>query len=218
MIDELQEGDWAAQKGNYREAFQLYVRLLDGVDGRAYLRLAELLGDRRLTQADVDELESRLLAEVKTNSLDAAFCLGVLYWSQGYRQSSLQQAMRMLGTACKGGYARAFLALAGLYREHSTEFSFASGPNIVALLKRGFELGSIEAAMELFRVYSKGEIIEKDPLDAFRYLYIVGCLGGAGAATEAKRLLGLNVGELEPVRQEADALIAQLQEQGVVFF
>ncbi len=218
MIDELQEGDWAVQKGKYREAYQLYARLLDGTDGRAYLRLADLLGDCRLPQADVDDLEARLLAEVKTNSLDAAFCLGVLYWAQGYRQANLQQAMRMLGTACKGGYARAFLALAGLYRDHNKEFSFASGPNIVALLKRGFELGSIEAAMELFRIYSKGEIVEKDPIGAFKYLYIVGCLGGSAAATEAKRLLGLNVSELEPVRAEADALLAQLQEQGVVFF
>lgn len=218
MIDELQEGDWAAQKGKYREAYQLYVRLLDGADGRAYLRLADLIREGRLGQPEADDLEVRLQAEVKTNSLDAAFCLGILYWAQRYQQNNLEKAMRMLGTACKGGYPRAFLALAGLYRDHGKEFPFASGPNIVALLKRGFELGSIEAAMELSHIFSKGEIVDKDTLAAFRYLYICGSLGNAAAVKEAKMMLHLNPRELEAVRQEADTLIAQLQEQGVVFF
>jgi len=218
MIDEFQDGDWAAQKGNYREAYQIFVHLLDGTDDRAYLRLGDLARNRHLSQDEVDDLEERLKTEVKSNNLNASFTLGMVYWSDGYRQRNLESAMRMLAKSCQGGYARGCLALARLYREHRSEFAFATTANIMILLQRAFELGSIDAAIELSHAYSVGELIEKDERAAFRYLYMAGSLGNVVAVKEAKLMLNLQAAKLEAECQRADEWIGEMQGRGVVFF
>lgn len=218
MIDEFQDGDWAAQKGNYREAYQILVHLLDGKDDRAYLRLGDLARNRHLTQDEVDDLEQRLLTEIKGNILSASFTLGMVYWSDGYRQKSLENAMRMLAKACQGGYARSCLCLARLYREQRNAFAFASAANIMILFQRAFELGSIDAAIELSHAYAGGELVEKDDQMAFRYLYMAGSLGNAVAVKEAKLMLSLQATRFEAARKQADELMGEMQGRGVVFF
>ena len=218
MIDEFQDGDWAAQKGNYREAYQIFVHLLDGTDDRAYLRLGDLARNRHLSQDEVDDLEERLKTEVKSNNLNASFTLGMVYWSDGYRQKNLESAMRMLAKACQGGYARGCLALAKFYSGHRSEFAFATAANIMTLLQRAFELGSTDAAIELSHVYFAGELVEKDELAAFRYLYIAGSQGNVLAIKEAKSRKPPSLDQLEAQRRQADELIVEMQGRGVVFF
>jgi TPR repeat protein len=156
--------------------------------------------------------------EVKNRNHQATYNLGILYWRAPYNIKNIEKAVELFNLACNMEVPEAFVALARLYMNEGAHLPLATPTNIMNLLKKGFELGSIDACYLIAKQHMDGKYAKKDDFEAFKYLFISGRLGNIEAKKQAMIMQGLHPeGAFRGVQAEAIDMLEKLEGKMIVF-
>lgn len=218
MAYELEDGERAVAIGAFRQAFDIFMMLCANSEDPAYYKLSEMAMHHQLLDEELDQVVRLMTKEFENHNGQATYNLGLLYWKAPYALKNLEKAVEMFNKACRLEVPEAFLALARLYMGDGAHLPLASATNIMDLLHKGFELGSIEACHLIAKQHIDGKFAKKDDFMAFKYLFIAGRLGVIEAKKQAMIMQGIHSpGYFRAVQEEAIAEVDHLENQMVRF-
>ncbi len=218
MAYDLEDGERAIKIGAYRQAFDIFMMLCANAEDPAYYKLSEMALNKQMLEEELAQTVKLMSEEVKNRNQQATYNLGILYWRAPYSLKDLNKAVELLNLACNMEVPEAFVALARLYMNEGAHLPLATSTNIMNLLQRGFELGSIDAVYLIAKQHMDGKHAKKDDFEAFKYLFIAGRLGNIEAKKQAMIMQGLHhEGAFRGVQEEAIHMLEKLESKMVVF-
>ncbi len=218
MAYDLEDGERAIKIGAYRQAFDIFMMLCANAEDPAYYKLSEMALNKQMLEEELAQTVKLMTEEVKNRNHQATYNLGILYWRAPYSLKDLNKAVELLNLACNMEVPEAFVALARLYMNEGAHLPLATSTNIMNLLQRGFELGSIDAVYLIAKQHMDGKHAKKDDFEAFKYLFIAGRLGNIEAKKQAMIMQGLHhEGAFRGVQEEAIHMLEKLESKMVVF-
>jgi TPR repeat protein len=168
----LADGEYKLKLGAYRQAFEIFLMLAINEEDPAYYKLCEMVLNNQLKDDEIATLEDHLKRSVRGGNKLAAYNLAFIRWHSKGALRNLEEAVELFEEACAHDVPEAYVALARLYMKDGADLPLASGPNIMNLLERGLNHGSIEAAFMLGKFYYDGQYTPRNDSQAFKYLFI----------------------------------------------
>jgi len=218
MPYDLEDGERAIKIGAYRQAFDIFLSLCANAEDPAYYKLSEMALNQQMLEDELAQTVKLMTEEVKNRNEQATYNLAMLYWRAPYKIKNTEKAVELFNQACSMGVPEAFVALARLYMNEGAHLPLATASNIMNLLKKGFELGSIDGCYMIAKQYMDGKYVKKDDLEAFRYLFISGRLGHTEAKKQAMIMQGLHPeGAFRGVQAEAIDMLETLEGKMITF-
>jgi len=218
MPYELEDGERAIKIGAYRQAFDIFLSLCANAEDPAYYKLSEMALNEQMLEEELAQTVKLMTEEVKNRNHQATYNLAMLYWRAPYKIKNTEKAVELFNLACGMEVPEAFVALARLYMNEGAHLPLATSANIMNLLKKGFELGSIDACYLLAKQHMDGKHAKKDDFETFKYLFISGRLGHIEAKKQAMVMQGLHPeGAFRGVQAEAINMLEQLEAKMIVF-
>jgi TPR repeat protein len=218
MAYDLEDGERAVKIGAYRQAFDIFMMLCANAEDPAYYKLSEMALNQQMLEEELAQTVKLMTEEVKNRNHQATYNLGILYWRAPYKIKNIEKAVELFNLACNMEVPEAFVALARLYMNEGAHLPLATPANIMNLLKKGFELGSIDACYLIAKQHMDGKYAKKDDFEAFKYLFISGRLGNIEAKKQAMIMQGLHPeGAFRGVQAEAINMLDKLEGKMIVF-
>ena len=218
MAYDLEDGERAVKIGAYRQAFDIFMMLCANAEDPAYYKLSEMALNKQMLDEELAQTVKLMTEEVKNRNHQATYNLGILYWRAPYSIKNIEKAVELFNLACNMEVPEAFVALARLYMNEGAHLPLGTPTNIMSLLKKGFELGSIDACYIIAKQHMDGKYAKKDDFEAFKYLFISGRLGNIEAKKQAMIMQGLHPeGAFRGVQAEAVDMLEKLEGKMIVF-
>ena len=218
MAYDLEDGERALKIGAYRQAFDIFMMLCANAEDPAYYKLSEMAHNKQMLDEELAQTVKLMTEEVKNRNHQATYNLGILYWRAPYSIKNIEKAVELFNLACNMEVPEAFVALARLYMNEGAHLPLATPNNIMSLLKKGFELGSIDACYLIAKQHMDGKYAKKDDFEAFKFLFISGRLGNIEAKKQAMIMQGLHPeGAFRGVQAEAVDMLEKLEGKMIVF-
>jgi len=218
MAYDLEDGERAVKIGAYRQAFDIFMMLCANAEDPAYYKLSEMALNKQMLDEELAQTVKLMTEEVKNRNHQATYNLGILYWRAPYSIKNIEKAVELFNLACNMEVPEAFVALARLYMNEGAHLPLPTSDNIMSLLKKGFELGSIDACYLIAKQHMDGKYAKKDDFEAFKFLFISGRLGNIEAKKQAMIMQGLHPeGAFRGVQAEAVDMLEKLEGKMIVF-
>lgn len=169
----VEDGEYALRAGAYPQAFEIFMMLAGTGEDPAYYNLCSMVLNNQLNESQLQQLDDLLQREARNGDKLAIYNLGIVYWRSSHaRFKNLDKAAECLQRASALEVPEANVALAKFYIGEGSTNPMAKPDVIAHLLEQALDLGVIEAAYLLGRIYYEGSLMPRNDSKAFIYLYI----------------------------------------------